>query len=46
LGTAERPDEAVLRECAQIMASELGWNEKRIEDEIKDAQKIFPTIES
>jgi glycerol-3-phosphate dehydrogenase len=44
LGTGERPTEAVLRECARIMSSDLGWNQKRMEEEIKDAQTVFPTL--
>jgi glycerol-3-phosphate dehydrogenase len=44
LGTGERPAEEVLRECAQIMASDLGWDPERMEEEIRDAQTVFPAI--
>jgi glycerol-3-phosphate dehydrogenase len=35
LGTLGNPGVDVLRQCAQLLAKELGWNNERIEEEVK-----------
>jgi len=42
LGTAAVPDMDVLRECAQLMAAELGWSEERMKGEINDVKTALP----
>lgn len=41
LGTGEHPGEDALRTCADLMASELGWNEARIRQEMADVASTF-----
>jgi glycerol-3-phosphate dehydrogenase len=41
LGTAMNPGEAALREAANIMAAELGWNEARVKMEIEEVEQIY-----
>jgi glycerol-3-phosphate dehydrogenase len=41
IGTLGYPGEVVIRECAEIMAQELGWNQNRMELEIKDTDAFF-----
>ncbi len=40
-GTGGHPGEEALRACAQLMASELGWDENRVREEIDEARKEF-----
>ena len=42
LGTIGHPGEDCLRECAAIMAAELGWDARRVEAEIAAARTLFP----
>ena len=42
LGTGGDPGEPALRECADLMASELEWNEERVQKEIKEVKTVFP----
>jgi glycerol-3-phosphate dehydrogenase len=41
LATGNYPGREALRECAEILAVELGWNQSRIEQEINGAIKKF-----
>ena len=41
LGTGGHPGEEALRACAGLMASELGWDESRVREEIDDARNEF-----
>ncbi len=41
LGTAMNPGEAALREAANIMAAELGWDEARVKMEIEEVEQIY-----
>ncbi len=41
LGAAKHPGEAALKEAAQLMSKELGWSQERMEQEIKEVQKIY-----
>ncbi|MGZ9148687.1 MAG: FAD-dependent oxidoreductase [Candidatus Deferrimicrobiaceae bacterium] len=38
LGTGGHPGEEALRACAGLMASELGWDESRVQEEIDEAK--------
>ena len=42
LGTIGHPGEDCLRECAAIMAAELGWDARRVEEEIAATRAGFP----
>lgn len=42
LGTAEHPGEEALRACADLMASELGWEDGRVQKELEDVRGAFP----
>lgn len=42
LGNGGHPGEVVLRICADLMGSELGWNEDRIEKELDEVKTTFP----
>ena len=42
LGAAEHPGEACLRECAALMAEELGWDASRVAREIDVVEAVFP----
>ena len=42
LGTLGNPGEEVLRRCAAIMGSELGWNQARMDEEVDLALRAFP----
>jgi glycerol-3-phosphate dehydrogenase len=42
LGTAGHPGEAALRECAAVMAGELGWDERRLESELAEVGEAYP----
>jgi len=41
LGTAEYPGEEALKNCANIMAQELGWDGSRVQMEIEEVKKIY-----
>jgi glycerol-3-phosphate dehydrogenase len=41
LGTGGHPGEEALQACARLMASELGWDENRVQEEIKEARSEF-----
>ena len=41
LGTAINPGDAALKESAQIMAFELGWDDARMKQEIEEVQQIY-----
>ncbi len=38
LGSVGHPGEACLRDCADLMAQELGWNAARVEEELKQTR--------
>lgn len=42
LGTGAYPGEIALRACADLMASEMGWNEVRTERELQEVRAVFP----
>lgn len=42
LGAAGHPGEAALRQCARLMAGELGWSEARTRQEIEDVNAAYP----
>ena len=42
LGTGEDPGEEALRACAELMASELGWEESRVQMELDEVRRAFP----
>lgn len=42
LGTGEHPGEIALQTCAQLMASELAWNECRMQKELDEVRTVFP----
>jgi glycerol-3-phosphate dehydrogenase len=44
LGTADNPGEASLKTCALVMAQELGWDEAKIQRELEEVKKGFPSI--
>ena len=39
LATGDYPGREALRECADVLAAELGWNQSRIEQEVDAASK-------
>lgn len=41
LGSGENPGPDALRACAEIMATELGWDKARIEKEIEETNKAY-----
>jgi len=41
LGTGRHPGSEALQECARLMASELGWNKGRIQEEINEVGNEF-----
>ena len=41
LGTGEPPDVKIMDSCAALMKKELGWNAKRCQQEIDDAQQGY-----
>jgi glycerol-3-phosphate dehydrogenase len=41
LGTGGHPGEESLQSCARLMASELGWDENRVREEINEARNNF-----
>ena len=41
LATGDYPGREALRECADLVAAELGWTQPQIEREINDAIKKF-----
>ncbi len=42
LGTGGNPGEHALRECADLMASECGWDEDRVRKELDEVMAAFP----
>jgi glycerol-3-phosphate dehydrogenase len=42
LGTGAHPGAAALRICAHVMARELGWDEPRMRQELKEVETAFP----
>ncbi len=42
LGTAGHPGDTALRDCANLMAAELGWRQARIEQELDEVNRVFP----
>jgi glycerol-3-phosphate dehydrogenase len=42
LGTGGDPGEEALRTCAELMASELGWDKDRMDKELEEVRTIFP----
>ena len=41
LGTAGSPGDEALRECARLMANELGWTDERSNKELADVRARF-----
>jgi glycerol-3-phosphate dehydrogenase len=42
LGTAGYPGEVALRQCAELMAFELGWPQARLREELDEVNAAFP----
>jgi glycerol-3-phosphate dehydrogenase len=42
LGSGGDPGELALRGCAELMASELGWNRERLQKEFQEVRGSFP----
>lgn len=42
LGTGGHPGEFALRACAEVMASELGWDSLRLQRELEDVERFYP----
>jgi glycerol-3-phosphate dehydrogenase len=42
LGTGGNPGEHALRECADLIASEFGWDEGRLQKELAEVKATFP----
>jgi glycerol-3-phosphate dehydrogenase len=42
IGSAGRPGNDTLRFCAEVMATELGWSQSRIDQEIDNVTRVFP----
>ncbi len=42
LGTGAYPGAPALNTCAELMASELGWNKRRTEKELDEVKCSFP----
>lgn len=42
LGNGAYPGETALKECADLMAAELGWDESRVSKEVTAVNSIFP----
>ncbi len=41
LGSAEYPGRAALRQCADVMAEELGWDAMRLSREVDEVEQVF-----
>jgi len=41
LGSAGNPGEKALKECAEIMGKELGWDHSKIKQEIDEVSQIY-----
>ena len=46
LGTGGYPGEVALKACADVMASELRWDEGRVEKETGEVRALFPHFKS
>ena len=46
LGPAGLPSDSTLNDIATLMAQELGWNEEKIQEEIKSTKNIYDPIQS
>lgn len=44
LGTGEHPGEVALQTCAELLASELGWDEDRLQQELVEVRSCFPAF--
>ncbi|MEN8130874.1 MAG: glycerol-3-phosphate dehydrogenase/oxidase [Pseudomonadota bacterium] len=44
LGTGEVPKTEDIRECGKIVARELGWSKRRLEQEVEELLSVAPTI--
>jgi glycerol-3-phosphate dehydrogenase len=42
LGTGEFPGDKALQTCAELIATELKWNDERIQKEIDEVRALFP----
>jgi glycerol-3-phosphate dehydrogenase len=42
LATGQYPGDEALETCAQLMALELGWNGRRVQEEIEEVKRAFP----
>ena len=42
LGSGGYRDERALKRSAELVANELGWNEKRLRQELKETEQVFP----
>jgi glycerol-3-phosphate dehydrogenase len=44
LGTGEHPGETALQRCAHLMASEMGWDDCRVQKELEEVRLAFPNF--
>ena len=44
LGSANNPGDKALTECAELMAEELNWDKKRLQQEIDEAKEVYIPI--
>jgi len=44
LGAADYPGEDAIKACAELMASEMGWNDDRVQREIDEIRAVFPFL--
>ena len=44
LGSGKNPGDKALRQCAEIMAAELGWDAQRINSEIEEVKAVYPSF--
>jgi glycerol-3-phosphate dehydrogenase len=42
LGSGNRPEPRSLQVCADLMASELGWDQTRTQKELEEVQMLYP----
>ncbi|MEE8303280.1 MAG: FAD-dependent oxidoreductase, partial [Candidatus Tectomicrobia bacterium] len=42
LGTTGHPGEQALQICAELMASQMGWNQQRIQEELDEVDAAYP----
>lgn len=46
MGSGEHPGKSILRACAEVMAGELGWDSRKIREEINAVEDIYKPFQS